>query len=62
MGKRARNSSGLTLREWVAAAGWGEVRELAEHPYIEPLIAGWHNDEDPAEWRATAPKRVEDKS
>jgi hypothetical protein len=58
------NPSGLTLREWLDAAGWGsftfgQIIARDNDSSFQQLAAAWHNDQDPAEWIATAPKRVD---
>lgn len=57
-----RNNEGMTLVEWLRAAGWGDwnIATLIardEGATFEQLAAAWTNGADPAEWRATAPKR-----
>lgn len=57
-----RNDEGLTLFEWLRAAGWGDygvVNIIAKDKgaTFEQLASAWSNNQDPAEWLSTAPKR-----
>lgn len=57
-----RNPSGLSLVQWLRAAGWGsfnvaDIIVRDKGATFEQLASAWHNDSDPSEWIATAPKR-----
>lgn len=45
---RKTNHEGLTLAEWLAAAGEPEVSDET----AAALVEAWENGEDPTDWRA----------
>lgn len=63
MARVPRNREGLTLVQWLRASGWSrpivDIMTRDEGATFEQLAAAWTNGEDPSEWRATAPKRID---
>ena len=51
----ATNADGMTWREWAYAAGMSD-RSVAAKPAAK--VRAWKAGEDPSEYRATAPKRI----
>lgn len=65
MARVPRNGNGLTMRQWIRAAGWEvmfDERVSAKRfsDCMACLSAPWTNNVDPSEYLASAPKSVHD--
>ena len=53
MNIKTTNREGMTLLEWLRAAGYADVKDV-----VPALIDAWRAGEDPAEYRAVRAQRA----